>query len=171
MKNRAYLCLGSNVHKEANLPAAVALLAEAGELAAVSPAFATAPVGAADQPGFLNAAVLLLTGRSPEELKGGTIADIERRLGRVRDPADKDAPRTIDIDIALWNDEIRLVLGRPVPDPDIIRMAHVAVPLASIAPDLVHPLLGWPLARIAARLQRQAPQITPCPDIVLPTGG
>lgn len=163
MSHRIYLSLGSNVAKEENLPAAVAELSAWGDLRAVSPAYETAPVGdpaagagAADGnrgATFLNAAVLLVAAMEPEAAKLGMIAAVERKLGRVRDPRDRFAPRTIDIDIALWDDAVMSICGRPVPDPDILQYLHIAQPLADIAPDYVHPGEGRTLAAIAARLQ------------------
>ncbi len=78
---------------------------------------------------------------------------IEGKLGRVRDPNNKNAPRTIDLDISLWNDEVFDYGEKPwhIPDPDIVRFAHVVVPLAELAPDYVHPVEKVTLAQIAAR--------------------
>ncbi len=157
-----YLALGSNIERERNLPRAVALLARAGELRAVSRVHQTAPVGTTDQPDYFNAAVLLATTLSPATLKRDVIGDIERRLGRRRDPRDKNAPRTIDIDIALWCDAAGRPLpgdaaaGVPPPDPDLLRHAHLAAPLADISPGLEHPTDGRTLAAIAAELTAAA---------------
>lgn len=171
--NRAYLSLGSNIDPETNLPRAVAMLSRAGEVRAVSPAYATEPVGAPGSAEFLNAAVLLLTELTADELKSGPIADIEETLGRVRVPGDRNAPRTIDIDIALWNP---LTPGDgPPPDPEILVRAHVAVPLAAIAPALAHPETGEPLSRIARRLTDgcEGPPPRERPEVALdfPPGG
>jgi 2-amino-4-hydroxy-6-hydroxymethyldihydropteridine diphosphokinase len=166
--NRAYLALGSNIDPRRNLPRAVALLAAAGRVRAVSRVWETAPVGCTDQAPFLNAAVLLETELTPEALKGQVIAGLEERLGRVRDPADRNAPRTIDVDIVLWNDDVGEILGRPVPDPDLLRHAHVAVPVAELEPALIHPVSSEPLAAIARRLAAAArPAPVPCPDVRL----
>lgn len=153
MKHRIYLSLGSNVDKENNLPRAVALLAEWGRLEAVSPAYETEPVGKAGADSFLNAAALLVADLEPETARRKMIARIETRLERVRDPRDRNAPRTIDIDISLWDHEVTEICGRPVPDPDILRYLHVARPLADIAPDYLHPVAGRSLADIAAQLE------------------
>lgn len=171
--NRAYLLLGSNIEPEANLPRALALLAGAGRVVAVSAVYRTVAVGRTDQADFLNAAVLLETALTAGELKGRAIAAVEAALGRVRDPLDKNAPRTIDVDVAIWEagaggagpsrTGAAGAVGAagaaglaneagPSPDPDIAQRAHVAVPLADLAPDWVHPVDGRPLALIAAEL-------------------
>ncbi len=160
--NLAYLSLGSNIDPEINLPRAAALLRAAGRLRAVSPVFETAPVGTGDPRPFLNAAVILETALDATTLKRRVLADVEARLGRVRDPNDRNAPRTIDVDISLWQGD-----AGPPPDPDILLQVHVAVPLAAVAPELAHPETGESLAAIAARLARAQPQPRPRPDVII----
>lgn len=157
MSHRALLTLGSNVEPANNLPAGLALLQPHG-LMAISRVYETVAVGTRDGRPFLNAAVLVETAGSPERFKLAVCRRIEAQLGRVRSPDDKFAPRTIDLDIALWDDITREVLGSMVPDPDILRHMHVACPLADIAPDLVHPTAGRTLAEIAAALSARAPR-------------
>ena len=179
MSHRIYLLLGSNLAKEINLPLAIAELSAWGELQAVSAAYETVPVGsdgaeytsgASDS--FLNAAVLLVADLEPDAAKREMIATVESKLQRVRDRHDRFAPRTIDIDISLWDDEVMTIFGRPVPEPDILRHLHVAQPLADIAPDYVHPLEGRTLADIAGGLIRDAlargvPLPIRRPDVIL----
>ncbi len=142
----AYLSLGSNVDKEYNLPAAVRLLAEHGRVLAVSAVYETAPVGNPDDPSF-----------------------IEQQLGRQRS-ADPNAPRTIDVDISLFDDAILDLGKRHIPDPEIVRFPHIAVPLADLAPDYRHPETGETLAQIAARVTAAAGQpLLRRADIFLPT--
>jgi 2-amino-4-hydroxy-6-hydroxymethyldihydropteridine diphosphokinase len=148
--NRAYLSLGSNIEPERNLPASVALLRDFGTPVAVSRVWQSPPQGFADQADFLNAAVLLETGLSAAEIVADLIPAVERRLGRVRDPHNKNAPRTIDVDLSLFNRDVLTVAGRPIPDPQILARDFVAVPLAEIDPDYVHPTDGRTLAQIAA---------------------
>jgi len=153
--NLAYLSLGSNIQPELNLPRAVSLLVLVGEVLRASRAYETAPIGSKAQPNFLNAAVLLATALGTEEVMG-QLAAIERELKRER-TADKDAPRTMDIDLSLFNREV-LALGESrIPDPAILVRAHVAVPLADLDPDYLHPVTGESLAFIAARLSAGAP--------------
>jgi 2-amino-4-hydroxy-6-hydroxymethyldihydropteridine diphosphokinase len=173
---RVVLTLGSNIDKERNLPAAVRLLAERARLIAVSSVYETRPTGLLDQPNFFNAAVLLETDESPAELKDGLLREIETRLKRVRQ-ADKNAPRTIDLDIALYDDRVfdyTPADGRPrhIPDRDLLRFAHCALPVADLLPDMAHPETGEPLAAVAARLElgsreEDEPAISPRPDIDL----
>lgn len=148
---RACIALGSNIQAEHYLPEAVRRLAARCRVLAVSPVYETAPVGKTDQPNFLNAAVLIETDLSAEALKTQVLQVIERDLGRVR-TADKNAPRTIDLDIALFGESVLDVGARHIPDPDILRYAHLAVPLAALAPDLRHPETGQTLAEIARNL-------------------
>jgi 2-amino-4-hydroxy-6-hydroxymethyldihydropteridine diphosphokinase len=167
--NRAYLSLGSNIGPEQNLPAAVRALAGFGRVLAVSRVWESAPLAnptealrssgqaAAFSRGaganFLNAAVLLETDLSAEGLYDEAIAIVEGRLGRVRDPRDKYAPRTIDIDLSLFNHDVLEVGAHRIPDPDIVKRAFVAVPLAELDPGYRHPVTGQTLGEIAAALQ------------------
>jgi len=149
--NRVFISLGSNIDSERNLREAVRQLSLRCQLLAVSPVYETAPVGKTDQPNFLNAAALVETGLAATELKTQVLQAIESELGRVH-TADKNAPRTIDLDISMFNDEVFDVGPRHIPDPDILRFAHVAVPLADLAPDLCHPETGQALGQIARNL-------------------
>ncbi len=174
--HRVVVLLGSNVDKERNLPAAARLLAASAQVIAVSPVYETAPVGAEQSPHFFNAAVLLMTPQKAAELKDGLLSDIERQLWRER-TADKNAPRTIDLDIALFDDAVfdyTPADGRPrhVPEPDLLRYLHCLQPVADLLPDLPHPETGEPLVRLADRLGRDyatahGPTIWPRPDVSL----
>lgn len=156
MSHRVFLSLGSNIAAAENLPAGLALLRPHG-LQAISGVYATVAVGTRAAPPFLNAAVWLVTNALPAEFKLDVCRRIEDQLGRVRLRDDKDAPRTIDLDIALWDDAVLDVLGSPVPDPDIVRQLHVARPLADLAPELVVPGDGRTLATITAALTAACP--------------
>ena len=148
-----YISLGSNIEPKKNLTMAVALLAESSRVERVSSAYITPPQDFADQDDFWNAAVKVTTELSPITLKHDILDVIEQKLKRVRDPNNKNAPRTIDLDISLWNDEVFDYGEKPwrIPDPDILRFAHVAIPLAEIASDYVHPTEKVSLAQIAAQ--------------------
>lgn len=148
---RAYVSLGSNIRPYRNLPRAVELLVSRLEVSAVSSLYASAAKGAPGTPEFLNAAVEIETGLTPEVLKFEVLRPLEAEMGRVRSE-DPNAPRVIDLDLSLYAE---LVIERPdrgllLPDPDILTSGHVVLPLAEIAPDLPHPVTGTPLAELAA---------------------
>lgn len=171
--NRAVISLGSNVNKEENLPASIRLLAELCHIIDVSPVYETLPVGLPHQPNFFNAAVIVETEMQPGQLKKQVLSHIEERLNRNR-TGNRNAPRTIDLDLALFNDEVREYNGHQVPDPDVLSFAHVAVPIADMAPHMLHPQTGESMADIAARLMREAtdrneghPMLWPRPDVNL----
>lgn len=149
--SQVFISLGSNIDPERNLPEAVRRLALRCRLLAVSPVYETEPVGKTDQPNFLNAAVLIETDLSPSELKTGVLEALEWELGRVR-TGDKNAPRTIDLDISLFNDKVLEIGHRRIPDPEILQFSHIARPLANLAPDYAHPETGQTLREIAESL-------------------
>jgi len=155
-----YVALGSNIQPETHLRQAVAALQTLGRDLRRSHVYQTAPQGYSDQDDFLNMAICLWTDLDLETFKM-RLTDLETSLGRVRDPQNKNAPRTIDLDIALWGEEIRTYGAKPwhVPDPDIGRYAHLALPLANLAPDFIHPELGETLAALASRFDMSALQL------------
>jgi 2-amino-4-hydroxy-6-hydroxymethyldihydropteridine diphosphokinase len=155
MANCVYILLGSNIEKERNLPEAVRLLVSFDRVVAVSSVYETAPVGLEDQPHFLNAAVQIETELPATEFRQQVLAEVERRLGRVR-TADKNAPRTIDADLILFNDEVfDLDDTHHIPDPELLEFPHIAVPIAELAPDMPHPETGERLNFLAAKLAVQ----------------
>ncbi len=131
------------------------MLREHGQVKAVSNAWQSHAFGS-DGPDFLNACILFLTPLEACELKEQIIRPIEARLGRVRGP-DKYAPRTIDIDIILFNDE---PFGW-----EFWSNAFVVVPLADLLPDFHHPLNYEKLAQVAAHMRRQT-WIVARPDVL-----
>lgn len=161
---RALILLGSNIAPAQNLAQAVALLRAHGQVEALSPVYESAPVGARDQPAFLNAAALLRTALDPAALRHA-LRSIEAQLGRQR-TADKFAPRPIDLDIVLYGDQIITTSEMRIPHPDLLVCAHIARPAADLVPDWLHPELGLPIREIAARLGEGG--LTPRPDVMLP---
>ncbi|MCS6828930.1 MAG: 2-amino-4-hydroxy-6-hydroxymethyldihydropteridine diphosphokinase [Caldilinea sp.] len=148
------ITLGSNIDREHNIQRALAELERHPRLRvlAVSPVYVTPALGAdgrpSGQPDFANAAVRAETNMEPAELRQALRA-IESAMGRVR-TEDKFAPRPIDLDLAFYGREVIETASRSLPDPDVLRFAHVAVPLADIAGEWVHPQTGRTLAEIAA---------------------
>ncbi|HEY1409843.1 MAG TPA: 2-amino-4-hydroxy-6-hydroxymethyldihydropteridine diphosphokinase [Promineifilum sp.] len=158
--HQVVLLLGSNIEKEKNLPAALSLLVRSVAVVDLSSVYESRPSGSRDQPNFFNAAVLVSSSQEPADLKDGLIADIEALLHRVR-TTDKYSPRTIDLDIVLYGDETRDYTPRDgrtrhIPDPDLLKFAHVALPVAELLPRTLHPETGESMTKIAARLRRKA---------------
>jgi 2-amino-4-hydroxy-6-hydroxymethyldihydropteridine diphosphokinase len=151
----AWLLLGSNIQPERNLPGAVAAIGRTESILAVSSVWQSPPADGSDQADYWNAAVQIRTAKSPAEIHSAVIGPIERLLGRLRS-ADKFAPRTIDIDLALYDDLAGEFSGRTLPHPDILQRAYAALPLAEISPEKLHPINGEPLKAIAGRLRSAA---------------
>jgi len=148
----AYLLLGGNLgNREANLQLAVALLNEkVGEVLSVSALYETAAWGKTDQPAFLNQAVALRTSLTALEVLTHALA-IEQDLGRVR--KDKWGERLIDIDLILFGDEIIDIPDKlQVPHPHMQNRRFVMEPLAEIAPEVVHPILGQTMLSISKHI-------------------
>lgn len=135
-----FLGLGSNVgDREATLERALQRLAQRGfRVAARSSLYLTEPVDAPPQGWFLNAVVRGETELSAEDLLVACL-ETERELGRVR--RIHHGPRTLDIDLLLYGDEVRQTGRLRLPHPRMHERLFVLVPLAEIAPEVRHPLL------------------------------
>ncbi len=146
----AIVAMGSNIEKERNLADAIRLLRRAPHITVqkVSGIYESPSVGGPDDaPEFFNAAALICTELAPLDLRAALRA-IESELGRVRTD-DPDAPRTIDLDIAYYGDVELDMDGWVIPDPQAGTAAHVAIPIAEVAPDWVHPSDGRTTKEIA----------------------
>ena len=134
-----YFGLGTNMgNREANLDKALDLLSQRMRVGKVSSVYDTDPVGNTNQPRFLNMACQAFTRLAPDGLLA-LAKGIESKMGRYGKSND---PRPIDIDILLYDEK---VMGTPelvIPHPRMMERAFVLVPLAEIAPDLVHPVSG-----------------------------
>jgi 2-amino-4-hydroxy-6-hydroxymethyldihydropteridine diphosphokinase len=151
-----YLGLGSNIEPEKNLPEALALLERHLPVTDRSTVWETPPVGGSG-PNFLNAVALVYSQISPDALQDELLRPIEAALGRVRSD-DPNAPRTIDLDILIFDGEIL--------EPEIWVQAYWSVPLAELVPDCVNPETGETVGQAARRLSRSA-EIVPRDDVLL----
>jgi len=141
-----YLGLGSNTgNRQGNLDKTLDLLSQRLVLGAVSSLYDTEPVGVIDQPRFLNLVCQVFTRLAPKDLLALT-QGIERKLGRA--PATHNKPRPIDIDILFYGDQVMETPDLVIPHPRLTERAFVLVPLAEIAPELVHPVRGQPVSEL-----------------------
>ena len=135
-----YLGLGANLgNRIKNLSRAIQSIADQATIGMVSSVYETEPVGYAEQPLFLNAAISISTGKNPEQLLQ-FIKEIEYSMGRT--PNFRNAPRPVDIDILFYDDRVLHSEQLTVPHPRLTERAFVLVPLAEIAPGLRHPENG-----------------------------
>ena len=135
MREAAYIALGSNLEEpQRQLQAGFAALARLPDtqLVAQSSLYRSAPVGYANQPDFVNAVAVIHTTLTPRALLDALLS-IERMHGRVREFPN--APRTLDLDIALYGERVINEPGLTVPHPRMHQRAFVLAPLAEIAPD------------------------------------
>ena len=145
--------MGTNLgDRLSNLRAAIAALAPDIQGLVESPVYETEPWGYADQPPFLNMVLRAATDLSPRDLLG-RLKGIESTLGRV--PSFRNGPRLIDLDILFYDD---IILDTPplvIPHPRLRERAFVLVPLADIAPGLVHPVPGLSVAQLVETVDRR----------------
>lgn len=148
----AYIGLGANLPShagppEATLAAAAKRLASLGRLTASSSLYSTEPVGYSDQPRFLNAVLALESNLSARPLLDALL-DIEREFGRDRSHAIPNGPRTLDLDILLYGDQILSQPGIEIPHPRLAERAFVLVPLNEIASAAIDPRTGSTVAQL-----------------------
>ncbi len=140
--HQAYVALGANLgNAHATLRAALDQLDHLDQthLVAASSIYRTAPVGCSNQPDFFNAVVRLETQLKPEELLAALLT-LETDFGRTRRA--RNDPRTLDLDLLLFDDLTLDLPNLTLPHPRLHLRAFVLVPLAEIAPDLVLPGRG-----------------------------
>jgi 2-amino-4-hydroxy-6-hydroxymethyldihydropteridine diphosphokinase len=149
----AYVSVGSNIEPERNVLEAVRRLAATESVTGVSTVYRTKAIGRPGDPDFINCVIRLETNLSAFALRELVLVSIEKVLGRRRS-ADRYAPRTIDLDLILYED---LVIDSPclrLPDPDILRRPFLVLGLYELAPGLTLPGSGASIALSAAAAHR-----------------
>lgn len=158
------IAFGSNIDPLPNLLKGLRRLHQMLGVRAVSTVYRTSPITDSNvpqlnnDPDFLNGAVILWQSMEPEPLKQ-LLLTIEAEMKRVR-TNHRFAPRTLDLDIALMGE--RIIPNGPLtlPDPDIPHRPFLAIPLAELAPNVLHPLEKVPLSQIAARFDPNTEGLT-----------
>jgi 2-amino-4-hydroxy-6-hydroxymethyldihydropteridine diphosphokinase len=120
-------------------------------LGRVSSLYDTDPVGELDQPNFLNAVAVLETELTARRLLWNLML-IERQLGRLRSSS-RYGPRTIDLDLLFYGDQVIDEPELQLPHPEVASRAFVLVPLVELEPNLMHPVLGETAVNLLARLK------------------
>ncbi len=145
--NRAFLLTGGNLgDREKNLAQARELInLYCGTVVRTSSLFETAAWGKTDQPAFLNQALEIHTALNAKQLIR-RILKTEKMMGRVRH--EKYGPRTIDIDILLFNNEKHHYHFLKIPHPELANRRFALLPLVEIAPGLQHPVLNKTIAEL-----------------------
>ena len=150
-----FVALGSNLgDREAYLEQAVEELRAVDSIALVkeSSIIETGPVGGPPQDRFLNQVVEIETTLSPDALLA-EMQRVERALGRIR--REKWGPRTIDLDILLYDNKVVCRPGLQIPHPRMHERMFVLKPLCEIAPDVVHPTIGKRICEILEETNRE----------------
>ena len=132
--NRVFIALGSNIDGERNLREAVRRLALSCRLLAVSPVYETAPVGKTDQPNFLNAAALVETDLTARENSRPRSCSASSANWAVCVLPTKTRRARLTWTLPCSATRFSRLGPRHIPDPDLLRYAHIAVPMADLAP-------------------------------------
>jgi len=150
LSKMSYILLGSNINPKDNMRLAIDKLQQLLNVTRVSPIYETTPIKNQEADNFLNAVVEFKTTLDPVTLKFQYLRRIENEMGRVR-TGDKFKPRVIDLDLILWGDEIFIneEFHITIPDPEITKYAHMAIPLADLVPEMIHPVEKQSMDEIA----------------------
>lgn len=139
--------MGSNVNPAENIAKAIELISNKLDIVRISKYYKSQPVDARGGD-FINVGILIHSDFNPQHLKYDILRLIEKELGRVRDD-DKNAPRSIDLDIVFFGGLICDDEYLKVPDPDFMRYSHVALPIGELSDDFVHPVNNERIKKLA----------------------
>jgi len=149
-----YLGLGANLgNRRANLALALRCLARMARVEAISGLYETEPIGGPSQPPFYNAACRILCGLQPQQLLR-FLKDQEWEIGR-RPGGPPCGPRSIDLDILLYDDLVLAEEELTIPHPRLAERAFVLAPLAEIAAEVCHPTLGKTVREMLASVNQE----------------
>jgi len=147
---RVFVGVGSNVAPEENVTRALRLLDGEIGILGISTFYRTPALNRPGDPPYANGVVEVGDALAPFDLKE-LLQHIERALGRER-AADRYAPRTMDLDLLIYGDQVSSSKGLVLPHPDIRQRRFVAIPLLELAPDLTLPDSGTALHSMVSSL-------------------
>jgi len=154
--HRFYIAFGANLgDREATFQRVLSEVASRlGAVEVVSRLYRTDPLNPSElsvdsHPEFLNAVFMFRSTRAPLDVLDELLS-IERLLGRQRERSVRWGPRTVDLDIILVDDLVVVESRLRVPHPEMLKRDFVLFPLAEIAPDIVHPVVGDTIGAIAS---------------------
>jgi 2-amino-4-hydroxy-6-hydroxymethyldihydropteridine diphosphokinase len=154
----AYVALGSNIgDRKANIMKALDFLLEKTVVLQVSALYETKPMYVENQDWFLNGVVKVETDLTPQELLS-FFKEIEQKMGRVC--VERNGPRIIDVDILFYGSQVISENNLTVPHPRIEERAFVLVPLAEIAPNLIHPIHKKRVSELLSQLKYTPSEIS-----------
>ncbi len=140
-----YFSLGSNLgNRQENLDRALKMLSERMRMGKISSIYDTEPIGPIAQPRFLNLVAEGFTNLKPEGLLT-MVKGIEQKMGRHSRTGE---PRIIDIDILLYGDLVMQTKDLTIPHAEMAKRSFVLIPLAEIAPEVIHPVLKQPIKEL-----------------------
>jgi len=154
--SKTYISLGSNLgNREKNIQSAIKLISCTPSITIVnlSPIYETEPVGFKEQNWFLNAVIELETTLLPQKLLV-VLKEIEAKLGKKIER--KWGPRTIDLDILLYDDIILDLPDLQIPHKLMHERRFVLVPLAQLSPNLIHPVLKKTMKELLITLSQSS---------------
>ena len=158
---KVFISLGSNIDPERNITEALKLISKRIRILQVSTVYLTEPIGSLVQPKFYNCVIMTETDIGHRELKFEVLRRIEERLGRKR--TDRYGPRTIDIDILIYDDLRVDAKDLIIPDRDILDRPFLALGLRELKEDLVLPDSRESIQEISNRFNNN--KMTPLNDV------
>jgi len=158
--------LGSNIHPASHLAYALNEIDKKYGLVKISHVYETSPVNLKKQPAFWNMVAAVETNDAPAKIKKW-LTGLEKKSGRVR-KGNPNGPRTLDVDLILWNESLVTNPKFSIPHPDIAQKAFVLFPLTEIFPSQKHPKLNLSYLEMAARFNDSNQKIRMLPIESLP---